>query len=160
MRFEYDHFGALNNNINCAMQCNVRRMQGRGRQENSRTWSMSETVHLVRLYASYGNKWKCLGKQLGRSGDSVRNKYQRMIKKPDPLKKAQRCRMCGQPRRGHVCLFMDLKDGIDLSRSDVFPYDSPPVIEYTGLPAQDLCQDVEKEDNLDMDVLIECLKLV
>lgn len=127
-------------------------MKGGGAHENARVWSSAETRDLVRLHARYGSKWQCLGQVLGRSGDSVRNKYKRITKAPKPDVKPQLCRMCGQPRRGHVCFVLEQQDGLGMMWNDAAPLALPVV------PREDLCQDVERVDeNVGLDWLMEYL---
>jgi len=61
-------------------------------------------MRLLQLHKTYGNQWKKLSSMLGRTDSSVRNCYARLrIDKSPEISKGNRCKQCGQFKRGHVC---------------------------------------------------------
>ena len=82
-----------------------------GFQPNARVWEPDETVLLLNEVRRIGPRWKRIGETLGRSGCSVRNRWQRVredegggLRRAPQTRTQQVCRECGQARRGHVCL--------------------------------------------------------
>jgi hypothetical protein len=73
-----------------------------GAHEDARPWTASETRELIQLQSVNGNSWGAYAFHFKRSPSSVRNKYQR-ITKASSLTCKNKCKMCGKPRRGHVC---------------------------------------------------------
>lgn len=80
-----------------------------GRHENARGWSPHEDAMLLSLIEGSGKRWKQIAEILpnDRTPAMVRNRYLR-IKRGRWLteqgKSKNRCGICGQLKRGHVCL--------------------------------------------------------
>lgn len=81
-----------------------------GRHENARAWTAEEDATLLRLIEIDGKRWKQISTALQPLGDRtpamVRNRYLR-IKRGRWLteqgKSKNRCGLCGELKRGHVC---------------------------------------------------------
>ena len=77
-----------------------------GLHADAQKWTPEETRQLVRLVREIGTKWKCIGRLMGRNQVSTRHHYYRFcmgdVDKQLGIAK-NRCRKCGQLRRGHIC---------------------------------------------------------
>jgi len=79
-----------------------------GLHEHMKPWEPEEDRLIIELLATLGPKWSKIVKALpGRSISSIRNRWQR-IEKGRKLQEEgkifkNRCPVCGQPKRGHVC---------------------------------------------------------
>jgi hypothetical protein len=80
-----------------------------GFSENAREWSGDEALLLLAMWIKKELTWKQIAKKLGRTTYSVRNKVLRMtasLGKNGSTKAAvNRCSICGELRRGHLCLY-------------------------------------------------------
>lgn len=71
-------------------------------------WNESEDTLLLRLAELKENRWSIIVHELQKEGvhrstDAIRNRVSRLKQSSHPLKKPQRCRVCGMRRRGHSC---------------------------------------------------------
>ena len=67
-------------------------------------WTAEDSFLLLSLIDAHGSNWKLISEKLGKTIGAVRNRAQRMHR--GALKNyVQQCRLCGQPRRGHICTF-------------------------------------------------------
>ena len=74
------------------------------RQLMARAWEAAETRELLQLRAD-GASWQAIGRRLGRSAPSCRNRLQRVDGRQRRHRhaSANSCSACGMPRRGHIC---------------------------------------------------------
>ena len=85
-------------------------MPAGGYHENARQWGPRESLHLLELVETHGNRWREIGARLGRTPSSARNRHARIENQERPIQKRgvraqpNTCRVCGLPRRGHVCV--------------------------------------------------------
>ena len=79
-----------------------------GVHEHMKAWEPEEDRLIIEMLASLGPRWSKISQALpGRSISSIRNRWQR-IDKGRQMRAAgciskNRCQLCGQPKRGHVC---------------------------------------------------------
>ena len=67
-------------------------------------WTAEDSFLLLSLIDAHGSNWKLISEKLGKTVCAVRNRAQRMHR--GALKNyVQKCRFCGQPRRGHICTY-------------------------------------------------------
>ena len=79
-----------------------------GVHENMKAWEPEEDRIIIELLSELGPRWSKIVKALpGRSISSIRNRWQRIEKgrklREDGVESKNRCNICGEPRRGHVC---------------------------------------------------------
>merc|ERR1711907_24192 len=93
-----------------------------GRHENQRAWDPEEDHIILQMVNTEGPKWKSIVANLpGRTVASVRNRFQRIekgrkMREKGPTQKMNRCHLCNQPKRGHIC-YAKLRGGpqVDVS---------------------------------------------
>jgi len=72
-------------------------------------WAPEEDQLILEMYANEGPRWSKMASKLpGRTTSSVRNRWQR-IEQGRKMREAgqqsrNRCHLCGQPKKGHVCM--------------------------------------------------------
>ena len=68
-------------------------------------WSPDEDRQLAEAVAAHGKRWNLVSHRMGRTFNSVRNRYNRLPKADEGGvgKACRRCSKCGQLRRGHAC---------------------------------------------------------
>jgi len=95
-----------------------------GHHEHMKAWDPEEDHIILEMVSREGTKWSSIVSHLpGRSVASVRNRYQR-IEKGRKLRELgshlvkNRCHMCNQPKRGHIC-YAKMRGGpqVDVSPS-------------------------------------------
>ena len=79
-----------------------------------KAWELEEDNIIEKMLDRVGPKWKLIVKELpGRNVTSMRKRFERMLKgqkmrEDDAMYQTgflkNRCRACGQPKRGHTCL--------------------------------------------------------
>ena len=79
-----------------------------GVHENMKAWEPEEDRLIIELLATIGPRWSKIVKALpGRTISSIRNRWQRIDKglkmREEGHESKNRCNICGQPKRGHVC---------------------------------------------------------
>lgn len=79
-----------------------------GVHENMKAWEPEEDRLIIELLADLGPRWSKISQALpGRSISSIRNRWQRIDKGRKMHEEGKisknRCQICGQPKRGHVC---------------------------------------------------------
>jgi len=71
-------------------------------------WMPVDDIKVVQLFSQHGPRWRLITDQFpGRTVASVRNRYLRM-QTAEKIRSAggitrNRCQLCGQPKRGHIC---------------------------------------------------------
>ena len=73
-----------------------------------RAWEPEEDRLIIELLAKLGPRWSKISKMLpNRTISSIRNRWQRIDKgrklRDEGKLSKNRCNVCGQPKRGHVC---------------------------------------------------------
>jgi hypothetical protein len=112
-----------------------------GFHETTVPWEDAETLKLMQMCVEVGNRWKDIGKQLGRSQNSVRNKFQRIQKGRMMVgEKGQKCKKCGMNRRGHICQSSPSPTGVG-----TFPFPDYPVSS-----SEDECEGLDTNDVLNL----------
>merc|ERR1719247_431397 len=86
-----------------------------GRHDNMRTYTADEAQLVMRLVEAYAPRWTLIAKLVSeetgceRSAASVRNYYNRfqaskaIAERGSDIKKLNRCLICSQIKRGHIC---------------------------------------------------------
>jgi hypothetical protein len=79
-----------------------------GLHENMKTWEPEEDRLIIEMLGKIGPRWSQIVKAMpGRTVSSIRNRWFRIEKgqrlQEEGYKSNARCKVCGQPRRGHVC---------------------------------------------------------
>lgn len=80
-----------------------------GAHENMKAWDPEEDELILELYLAEGPKWKSIVKRMPhRTVASVRNRFQRIekgrkLRQEDPGALVNRCKLCNEPKRGHIC---------------------------------------------------------
>ena len=86
-----------------------------GRHENMRTYTPTESALVMRLVEEHAPRWTHIAQLVSeathqpRTAASIRNYYKRfnaskaIAEKESAIRKLNRCQMCGQIKRGHIC---------------------------------------------------------
>lgn len=89
-------------------------MPSGGKHDNMRTYSADEALIVMQLVERHSPRWTHIAKLVSeatgheRTAASVRNYYKRFcaskaIAERDTARKLNRCQICGQIKRGHIC---------------------------------------------------------
>jgi len=103
-----------------------------GHHEHMKAWDPEEDHSILEMVTREGTKWSSIVSHLpGRSVASVRNRYQR-IEKGRKLREQgsslikNRCHMCNQPKRGHIC-YAKMRGGPQVDVSPSMHGVAPPI---------------------------------
>ena len=103
-------------------RANARRKDMGGVHEHMRKWEPEEDRLLIETLGMIGPRWAKIAARVGRSVASIRNRWQRINKGHRLLQEGgpyrQRCVVCGEPRRGHVC-FAQLRDAPSSEKAEI-----------------------------------------
>lgn len=105
-----------------------------GYHENLIPWKDDDALKLLKMIDKLGTKWKQIGDILGRSQNSVRNKFQRIQKGAYMTSSIQKCRKCGARRKGHIC-----QENVSQGLLEAFPFDPC----YYHVPSEDELLDTD-----------------
>ena len=93
----------------------TRKMPSGGKHEHMRTYTPDEARVVIGLVEQHAPRWTHIAKlvseltQQTRSSASIRNYYKRfqaskaIAERDSSIRKLNRCQMCGQIKRGHIC---------------------------------------------------------
>jgi len=72
---------------------------------NGRSWEPNEDETLMKMISELGHNWKRVAAELpGRTEAMCRNRYQRIMAPRKGAAPRNRCKACGELKRGHTCL--------------------------------------------------------